>query len=95
MAQSIPTTDTCPVTSQMRNIHAGRAKAEYHIQCTDRLSVAARKTEDNLFVVIQKDKVKLTMSLDEWNVIAVNKDSIDLGLHLLNGTLGLSNIYPS
>lgn len=63
--------------------------AEYLVKCTDKLCISAKKNEKGeCTVVIHKDKIKLSLSIEEFNILGREKDCIDLACCLLTGRLG-------
>ena len=64
--------------------------AEYIIKCSDKLCISAKRTEQGeCVVIIQKDKNKIYLSLEEYSNLGRQKDCIELACYLLKGELGL------
>ena len=68
--------------------------AEYNVKINDRLAISAKKTNGDCFITIHKDKVKLSLSLEEYALLNQQKDTIDLACFLLKGQLGVEPCPP-
>ena len=68
--------------------------AEYDVKINDRLAISAKKTNGDCFITIHKDKVKLSLSLEEYALLNQQKDTIDLACFLLKGQLGVEPCPP-
>ena len=66
--------------------------AEYNVKCTDKLSISAKKNDQDYSVVIQKDKVKITLTLEEYAILGKHRDGIDVACFLLKGQLGFNPV---
>ena len=70
-------------------VNVPQTRGEYKIFCAENFSLTARKTNTDCVVVLQKDKLKITLTLEEWKLLAVNKETVDLGVLLLKGKFGI------
>lgn len=81
MAQKMLEKDVTP-------IQAYGVSSEYSIKCAPDITTCVRKTADNYSVTIQKGRLKLEVTIEEWRSIVANCDAIELGFLLMSGNLG-------
>ena len=62
--------------------------AEHYLKLTERLSVTIKKNGPDYTIVIQKDKVKLKLSLEEYTTLSQQVNTIEIAALLLSGKLG-------
>ena len=76
--------DTLDVVTPILN---NGISSEYSITCGPELSISIRKGTEYT-VTLQKGRVKIVLTMDEWRDIAGNYETLELGFLLLSGTLG-------